>query len=262
VKPIQILTVAALLLAAGAAGAEVGASPELALISSLDARDELLEAGQGGGDSAAEERSPALMAVASLAAPGAGQLLQGHARGYLFLLAEAALWGGFYMLDSRGMDERDKYETFADDHWDFAAYTAWYESTCVDCPTCDQYLCRPLAEYGTQEYYEDIGKYATYWRWWNIEGDETYIDWDEYSAADVTLRDAYYDMRGDSNRYLELARYMMMAAFLNHVVASVDAFLSARGDGAGHSEPVGDLGVEFDVADSGDGLRCALTARY
>jgi hypothetical protein len=267
-KLTPVLAVAALLLAAGAsaeahdASGPSGALPELALISSLDARDELLEAGQGGAGSADEEHDPALMALASLAVPGTGQLLQGHARGYLFLLAEAALWGGFYLLDSKGMDERDDYETFADDHWDFAAYSAWYEATCVDCPTCDQYLCRPLAEYGTQEYYEDIGKYATYWRWWTIEGDETYVDWSEYSAEDVALRDAYYDMRGESNRHLEQARYVMMAAFLNHVVASVDAFLSARGGGAGHSDSVGDLGVEFDVADSGDGLRCALTARY
>ena len=32
------------------------------------------------------------------------------------------------------------------------------------------YECRPLAEYGTQEYYEDIGKYDTYWGWWSASG--------------------------------------------------------------------------------------------
>ncbi|MFH1690426.1 MAG: hypothetical protein ABIE42_09345 [Candidatus Eisenbacteria bacterium] len=237
-------------------------APELVLISSLDARAELLEAGAGGHEPGADDHDPALMLMASLAVPGAGQLIQGNTRGYLFLAAEVAFWGGFYLLESRGMDERDEYETFADDHWDFAAYAAWYDATCVDCPDCDEYLCRPLADYGTQEYYEDIGKYATYWRWWTIDGDETYIDWREYSTIDEAFRDSYYDMRGDSNRHLKQARYAMTAAFLNHVVAAVDAFLTARSGGSQYSDSGSDLGIEFDVADGGDGLRCALTVRY
>jgi len=237
-------------------------APELALISSLDARDELLEAGAGGAEGEALGHDPTLMFVASFAVPGSGQLIQGRKRGYLFLAAEIALWGGFYMLESQGTDDRDEYETFADDHWDFAAYSAWYDATCVDCPSCDEYLCRPLAEYGTQEYYEDVGKYATYWRWWFQDGDETYINWDEYSDNDEAFRDTYYDMRGDSNRHLKQARYAMMAALLNHVAAAVDAFLTARGDALPPTDSIGDLGLEFDVADGGDGLRCALTARY
>jgi len=254
--------------AAGAAPGDPGAllassvAPELALISSLDARDELLEDGGEAGANGNGTHDPPMMLLASLAVPGSGQLLQGHKRGYLFLAAEVALWGGFYLLETKGMDERDDYETFADDHWDFAAYSAWYDATCIDCPDCDPYLCRPLAEYGTQEYYEDIGKYATYWRWWDTEGNETYVDWDEYGPADVALRDAYYDMRGDSNRHLRQARYALMAAFLNHVVAAVDAFLSAGAGASQHTDNGSDLGIEFDVADYGDGLRCAFTARY
>jgi hypothetical protein len=262
------IAVAAFVLCIAPAGAVAGDHPEavrvahdLALVSSLDARDELLAAGGAGGGAAADdEHNRPLVAMASLAVPGTGQLMKGHKRGYLFLAAELALWGGFYLLDSKGMDERDDYETFADDHWDFAAYSAWYQSTCVGCEDCDPYLCRPLAEYGTQEYYEDIGKYATYWRWWDIEGDETYVDWDEYSAGDEALRDAYYDMRGDSNRHLRQARYMMMAAFLNHIVAAVDAFLSSGSGMNEHAE--GGAILEFDVADGGDGLRCALMTRY
>lgn len=279
-KFLSVLLVTVMLLVAGPAGAggisaggeaRVGwafgtrprsVAPELALISSLDARDELLEAGAGGREPGADGPDPALMLMASLAVPGTGQLIQGNKRGYLFLAAEAALWTGFYLLESKGMDERDEYETFADDHWDYAAYSAWYSSTCADCPDCDEYLCRPLADYGTQEYYEDIGKYATYWRWWTTDGDETYIDWRDFSTTDEAFRDSYYDMRGDSNRHLKQARYAMTAAFLNHVVAAVDAFLTARSGGPQHSDAGSDLGVEFDVADGGDGLRCALTARY
>ena len=266
-KLFPILVVGVMLLAAVPAGAGDAARvcsvpPEFVLISSLDARDELLEAGAAEFEPGAGAHDPALMLMASLAVPGTGQLLQGNKRGYLFLLAEAALWTGFYLLDSKGMDERAEYETYADDHWDFAAYAAWYEATCAGCDDCDEYLCRPLAEYGTQEYYEDIGKYATYWRWWDIDGDETYIDWDAYSTADEAFRDSYYDMRGDSNRHLRQARYAMTAAFLNHVVAAVDAFLTARSGEPQQTGSGSDLDIEFDVADGGDGLRCALTARY
>jgi len=237
-------------------------APELVLISSLDAREELLEVGAGGTERASAGHEPPLMLLASLAVPGSGQLVQGKARGYLFLAAEVVLWGGFYLLENKGADERDDYETFADDNWDFAAYSAWYEATCVDCPDCEPYLCRPLADYGTQEYYEDIGKYDTYWRWWTDDGDETYVNWDEYSDDDMAFRDSYYDMRGDSNRHLRQARYAMMAALLNHVTAAVDAFLTARGGAMPPTDSIGDLGLEFDVAQGGDGLTCALTARY
>ena len=240
-------------------------APELVLISSLDARDELLEAGTGGAERGSTGRDPVLMSLASLAVPGSGQLIQGNTRGYLFLVAEVALWGGFYLLENKGMDARDEYEDFADDEWDFRAYYDWYDVACADCPDCDPNLCRPLAEYGTQEYYEDIGKYRTYWRWWHDDGNETDagLEWDEYSTDnDLAFRDQYYDMRGDSNRHLTHARYAMMAALLNHVAAGVDAFLTARGGAASPTDSVGDLRLEFDVADGGDGLTCALTARY
>ena len=241
---------------------------ELALVSSLDARTELLEAGAGtaGGESARD--NPVLMSLASLAVPGTGQLLQGNSRGYAYLAAEVLLWGGFYLLEKDGLDERDRYETFADDHWNFVAYSNWYATECAECQEngdCeDAYLCRPLAEYGTQEYYEDIGKYETYWRWWDLDGteDDPETGWRDFTDADVDLRNAYYDMRKDSNRSLEHARYAMMAALLNHVVSAVDAFLTSRAGTEPHTDSGSDLGFEFDVADGGGGLRCALTTRY
>ena len=245
----------------GAVARAYSDAPELFLISSLDARDELLQVGAGGAEREAAGHDPTLMFLASAAVPGSGQLIQGKARGYIYLAAEVALWGGFYLLESKGMDERDKYEDFADEHWDYNDYTDWYEATCVDCPDCDPYLCRPLAEVGTQEYYEDIGKYDTYWRWWTNDSNEWDIGWDEYSDSDLERRDDYVGMRGDSNLRLRQARYAMMAALLNHVTAAVDAFLTTRG-GTPPTDSVADLGLEFGVADSGDGLTYALTMRY
>ena len=35
----------------------------------------------------------------SLVVPGAGQLAQGEKRGFVYIMAELALWGGFYLLE-------------------------------------------------------------------------------------------------------------------------------------------------------------------
>jgi outer membrane receptor protein involved in Fe transport len=264
ISAVLLLTVCA---ASGTAGSRLEASEpvdgETALVTALDVREDVLEpAEEAGGGGSSWSGDPAKMFAVSLVVPGSGQLLQGNKRGYLFLLAEAALWGGFYVLETKGSDERDDYEDFADANWDYAAYYSWYQEYCVDCVDCaGDYDCRPLATYGTQEYYEDIGKYATYWRWWNIDGDESYIEWDGYSDLDVGVRDEYWDMRGDSNRHLRQARYAMMAAFLNHIVAAVDSYFSARAGGDDEAT-TGELGIEFDVPDAGEGLSCALVARY
>lgn len=253
--------------ASGSVGHRLEASDpgagEMALVSALDVREDVLDTSEeADGAGSSWTGDPAKMFLVSLAVPGSGQLLQGNKRGYVFLLAEAVFWGGFYMLETTGSDERDEYEDFADANWDYAAYYAWYQEYCVDCVDCaGAYDCRPLATYGTQEYYEDIGKYATYWRWWNIDGDESYIEWDGYSDLDVDVRDAYWDIRGDSNTHLRQARYAMMAAFLNHIVAAVDSYFSARA-GGDDGATTGDLGIEFDVPDTGEGLSCALVARY
>ena len=59
----------------------------------------------------------------------------------------------------------------------------------------------------------------------------------------------------------------MTAAFLNHVVSSVDSFLSARRGREGGGERVGrrtapEPRILFDTAGGGVGLRCALVVSY
>ncbi len=262
---VSVLVVAASPAACGGVHARSadGYGSELMLISSLDAREELLSA-DADGSAEHEGGEPAKMFALSLIVPGAGQLAQGEKRGYLYLLAEVAFWAGFYVLDTKGLDERGDYEAYADDHWNDVDYYAWYQDNCVDCgeDCAGDYDCRPLGEYGTQEFYEDIGKYKTYWRWWNPDGDEGDIDWDGYSDDDVYFRDIYWGMRDESNRHLRQARHLMMAALLNHVVSGVDSFLSARRGDADAGSRERDIGLEFGVPDNEEGLTCALVARY
>lgn len=241
-----------------AAGQELrlsGAGPDLALDSAADSVESLLEASRAAADDASR-RDAAKMFLLSLAVPGGGQIVQGQKRGYLYLAAEIAFWGAYYVLNEKGNEEVDEFKAYADTHWDFAGYADWYDIYCVNCvgDTCgSDYDCRELAPYGSGEYYEDIGKYSTYWRWWSEDGAGSWNP--EY----LEIRDIYWEMRRTSNRHLRNARYYMTAAFLNHVVSAVDALLfpGRRSEGAG-----GSASIEFDVPENATGLRCALVARY
>jgi hypothetical protein len=247
------------LLILGAASAAAGpaapwgrpADSSLVLISSLDAREELstldrdAEGGRGG------EHGATQMFLFSLAVPGSGQLVQGEKRGYLYLAAEAAFWTGFFVLNGDGLEKRDEYEAFADDRWDYEGYETYYTDVCLNDPDAEN--CRPLAERYSQEFYEDIGKYSEYWDWWIVE--------EGGPSTPHGVRDVYWQMRKDSNRDLRRARYFVTAAFLNHLVSAVDAFLSARrpepSEFAAH-----DVFLEFDAADPDGGLSCAVVMRY
>jgi hypothetical protein len=228
--------------------------PALVLVSSLDAEEELLSLSRGASTDLADGHDPGRMFLVSLAVPGAGQLVEGHKRGFLYLAAEAAFWTGFFILNGDGLDKRDAYEDFADARWDYEGYQAYFEQHCQDDPYNPAEGCRPLAPCGSQEFYEDIGKYDVYWDWWTVDpaGGPT---------TPYGVRDVYWQMRKDSNRDLRNARYFVTAAFLNHLVSAVDSFLSARGGRSpGHAGR--DLSLEFDLADAGGGLSCAVVMRY
>jgi hypothetical protein len=260
-----VLSVAALLAVAVPAPRARAAVADLALVSSLDGRAELSSPARAA--SPGDGGAPVKAFLLSAAVPGAAQIARGEKRGYAYLAVEVAFWAAFFSLNEKGLDERGAYEDYADAHWDFEGYSAWYETNCLDCNNkrSDDYACRPLAVYGTQEYYEDIGKYDTYWSWWSESGSGS------GSPEHLDVRNEYWGMRVDSNRHLRQARYSMTAAFLNHIASGVDAFLSARrGAADGPSDrgaAVGrrrapDATVRFDALETGDGLSCALVVSY
>ncbi len=233
------------------------ARPDLALISSLDARAEFLSS--GGSDVAFAEsgHDPSKMLLMSLAVPGSGELVQGKKRGYLFLLAEIAMWSGFYVLDKQGLEERSDYESFADANWDLEGYMEFYNENCLDCPHDYANGCRPLADCGSQEFYEDIGKYDVYWPWWGGDGVPN-----DPTAEALELRNEYWGMRKDSNTSLRQARYLMMAALLNHVVSAVDSFILAGGHGTENDAAAAQVGIEFGVPCGAAGLSVAFVTTY
>ncbi len=256
---LMIVLIAAPALGARSTAVTARVVPEdLVLISSLDFEEELLEmASENGGTSGGSETShdPPKMLLLSMAVPGAGQLVQGEKRGYLYLLVEAAMWGGFYYLDKQGLEERGDYEDYVIANWNLAAYQDFFDENCLEDPYDYANGCRPLAPEGSQEFFEDVGKYDVYWPWWSGDGSPN-----DVSTEDMALRDEYWDMRKESNGHLRQARYFMMAALLNHVVSALDSFFIARAP-ADAASPA-DLGLEFGVPGNSVGLTCAIVARY
>lgn len=145
--------------------------------------------------------------------PGLGELTMGYEkRGIALMAAEVAAWTGYFINHNDGLDERDAYEAFADEHWD---YNKWI----TDFPGQSFTTLEEVEEYGKassgsglwpgyipyvskeddkQHYYENIGKYD-----WYISG---WKDWDESVfpyARDTDLRTQYREMRQQSNNSLD-----------------------------------------------------------
>ncbi len=198
----------------GEAAAQVGTPGRLRL--ALSANEGLQEWGEDG------SVSPGLAALASLAVPGAGQIITGRKWGWGLVVADAMLIGSTVWARSEGRDRQDKYEAFARQHWDRQRYldylTFYLGQTGTSWPHVHHTL--PPADVMNHDYYEMIGKYDQFAPGWN--------DWTASGALDdgsSTYRSRYLDMRWRANRYLKWSLTAGGVVFLNHAFAAVEALI-------------------------------------
>jgi hypothetical protein len=190
--------------------------------------------------------------------PGLGELTMGYEkRGILLMAMEAAAWAGYYVNHNDGLDEREAYESFADQHWDFDKWIDDHPAPCVNpgdgleqVEDCGQstsgsgqwpgYIPYASKEDDKQHYYENIGKYD-----WYISG---WSDWDEASVPyteDTDLRTQYRSMRQQSNDSLDNANafvWVSVAARAFSLAETAIIIHQRRADesagGAGDGAPV------------------------
>jgi hypothetical protein len=186
--------------------------------------------------------------------PGLGELTMGYEKRCIALMAvEVAAWAGYFVNHNDGMDERDAYEAFADEHWDMDKWITDFPgqnfSTLEEVEAYGKassgsgvwpgYIPFVSKEDDKQHYYENLGKYD-----WYISGWE---DWDESVfpyVEDTDLRTEYRAMRQKSNDSLDDANtfvWVSVAARAFSLVETAIIIHNRRGDddaGGGGGTPV------------------------
>ena len=154
-----------------------------------------------------KRKIPAIGILLSAAVPGTGEMYAGsYIKGAVFLGLEMFLWWKYAGFREKGFDIEEKYEAFADEHWDSTRWSQEYD------PDTDP-STHNLPETKTQQYYEMIGKY-----------DQFQAGWDNQEN-----RDTYMTMRLNSNNEFEKASTCAMLTLANHVFSALDAAWTIRG---------------------------------
>ncbi len=183
----------------------------------------------------------ALPMVLSALVPGAGEIASGHLWHGLPLVAiDVATWLGYAHAQSEGNEWLDRYEAFADLHWDearwqtnleFAAsdsagpngWSSYWDPTAPhNCDCSPPYIPREEDE---REYYENLGKYNHFFPGW----EDWSLQYDPESPA--ALRRQYVDMRIQSNDNYENAHTLLGIAAATRILSVIQSFWLVRRDG-------------------------------
>jgi hypothetical protein len=213
-------------------------------------------------------KSPWLAAGLSAMVPGAGEFYaESYWKSAAFFAAEAVLWVIAYSYDKKGDRQTDKFQGFADSHWNVIRYAQWTLDNTTninpgirasDYPNVlmkDQggavvgvnwselnrlerdlgnWYSHTLPPFGVQQYYELIGKYQQFNQGWDdadqTPGVYTY-------GKPLTANFLYYSgERGKANTYYDNASTAVTIVIVNHVLSLIDAAWSASSYNRVHVE--------------------------
>ena len=170
--------------------------------------------------------------VYSLIVPGAGELYaNSKIKAVLFFGLDATLWTLYFNYHKKGKNKENEYKGFANQHWKEDDYREWLIDSLGITSGSDQdsfwnkketrydWLSHHLPDKKDQQYYEMIGKY-----------DQFMFGWDDFPVPDTNqaLRNAYLNMRRDSNNLLNKAKYSVMFSLANHILSAFDAAIAVK----------------------------------
>jgi hypothetical protein len=203
-----------------------------------------------------ETTAPGVAALTSLVIPGVGQIRQGRKWGWGLMATDLLLIGSGVWARSEGRERQDKYEGYADRHWNRQQYLDYLDYYLGQTGTPWPHDHHTLAPPGvfSHDHYEMIGKY-----------DQFAPGWDDWAAMGSTLdegtsthRTSYLDMRWRANRYLKWSLTAGGLVFLNHAFAAVEALIW----GKRQQERVATLGLRFSGAPDQVGTTALLTITW
>jgi hypothetical protein len=192
-----------------------------------------------------KKKSVLLGALMSAVVPGAGEFYgKNYLKAGIFFGVELISWGAYAVYQVKGNNQTDKFQSYADQYWDVRTYARWLidqgfpgnESINPDEPNLEtlrqeimqceaQNFTHTLPEYGSQQYYELIGKYQNFQAGWtNLAHVPTKAPGPYYYE---TYRDPvfvnYADERQKANDYYDYAKTGIIVVVLNHILSAGDA---------------------------------------
>ncbi len=156
----------------------------------------------------------------SVLLPGTGELYAGRKRGFFFMALEVGGLATYVLMNRRGDERKRQVLAFADAHWD----STLCAPNCLDPSVGTEALGEP----GSQQYYEQIGKYNKFQEGWD--------DYDPISTSLSSNRQAYVNMRHNMNKAYKLATWMAGAVLFNHVFSAIQAALLVNMDNRSNTE--------------------------
>ncbi len=220
---------------------------------------ELIEFDENNYKSIVNKKSVFLAGLLSVVVPGAGEIYtENYIKAGIFLAIEAAAITAAVIYDQKGNDQTEVFENFANSYWSANRYAQWtvdnlqnlvptiseselnfYQTSVIPNGQVDynllnqmerligSYYSHQLDPYGTQQYYEMIGKYHQFNPGWDDFGNPPFEPYDPDNYT-VTDKFRYYSgERNKANDFYSTAKTAVTIVILNHIISAVDAAWSA-----------------------------------
>ncbi|MDQ3020925.1 MAG: hypothetical protein M3R36_10190 [Bacteroidota bacterium] len=189
------------------------------------------------------EKSPYLGALFSGIIPGTGEFYSKHyLKGAIFLAIETGLWIAYGSFQSKGNEQTDQYEAFANQNWSLNKYAQWLVqqgfsgSGAISDPLTSnlevlrrqvntveaQNFSHQLPPFGDQQYYELIGKYQNFVPGWG-DADLMVVNRNNYITYKTSMYSSYSVDRQQANDYYNNASTMTSLVIVNHILSAADA---------------------------------------
>jgi hypothetical protein len=192
-----------------------------------------------------KKKSVLLGTLLSALVPGAGEF---YAKSYLkagiFFGVEILSWGAYTLYQVKGNNQTDKFQSYADQYWSVRTYAQWLvdqdfpgngvinpnepdvnilRQQIIQCEA--QNFSHTMPEYGSQQFYELIGKYQNFQAGWtNLAHVPTKAPgpyWYETYHDPVFVN--YANERQKANDYYDYAKTGVIIVVLNHILSAGDA---------------------------------------
>lgn len=192
-----------------------------------------------------KKKSVGLGVLLSALIPGAGEFYgENYLKAGIFFGIEVLAWATYAYFQTKGNSQQDEYMAYADKYWDVRTYARWLknegfeESSAINPDEPNRDILREqimvceranfshtMPEYGSQQYYELIGKYQNFQAGWtNLHNIPTKAPGPfNYQTYRDPVFLSYANERQKANDFFDYSKIGPITAILNHILSAADA---------------------------------------